>query len=138
VSDEVQATVDINPDTLNLWSNGNWITAYVELPEGYDVNDIDVSTILVNNTVPAEMQPTIIGDEDGDRTLDLMVKFDRAAVAAYIMANVDSALLVERRGVTITLTVTGNLNDGTAFEGSDTIKVMCCGGGGIGRHALIA
>ncbi len=134
----IPATVDIDPDTLNLWSYGNWITAYVELPEGCNASDIDAATVKLNNTIVAEMHPDGIGDEDSDGIPDLMVKFDRAAVAAYIMANVDSALLVERRGVTITLAVTGNLNDGTAFEGSDTIKVMCRGGGGIGRHALIA
>ncbi len=132
------ATVDIDPNTLNLWSNGNWITTYIELPEGYDVHDIDLSAIELNDTVAAELYPTCVGDSDGDGIPDLMVKFDRAAVAAYIMANVDSTLLTERRGVTITLTVTGNLGDGTAFEGSDTIRVMCRGGGGIGKHALLA
>jgi hypothetical protein len=84
------------------------------------------------------MHPDGIGDEDSDGIPDLMVKFDRAAVASYILANVESTLLGERRRVTITLTVTGNLSDGTAFEGSDTIRVMCHGGGGIGKHALKA
>ncbi|MEW5995324.1 MAG: glycoside hydrolase family 16 protein [Candidatus Zixiibacteriota bacterium] len=30
----VPATVDIDPDTLNLKSQGRWITAYIELPAG--------------------------------------------------------------------------------------------------------
>jgi hypothetical protein len=39
------ASIDIKPDTLNLKSKGNWITAYIELPEGSNVGDIDCSTI---------------------------------------------------------------------------------------------
>ncbi len=39
------ANVQIEPDTLNLKNNGEWITAYIEFPEVYDVNNINVSTI---------------------------------------------------------------------------------------------
>jgi hypothetical protein len=42
------AVNDIKPDTLNLVSNGNWITAYIELPAGYRVADINVSTIMLS------------------------------------------------------------------------------------------
>ena len=31
-----------HPDTLNLKDRGRWVTAYVELPQGYDVDDIDL------------------------------------------------------------------------------------------------
>jgi len=76
----VKATIDIDPDTLNLKSKGRWITAYIELNEGYDVNDINTSSILLENTVPAEDRPTKIGDYDNDAIPDLMVKFDRSDV----------------------------------------------------------
>lgn len=121
----VSATVDVDPDTLNLKSKGNWITCYIELPEGYDVADIDVSSIMLNSTVPAELHPVGIGDEDGDGVPDLMVKFSRAEVASYIIGVIG----VPMEPVWVTLTIAGSLENGTGFEGSDTIRVMCPGGG---------
>lgn len=109
----VSATIDIDPDTLNLKSKGNWITAYIELPEGYDVADIDVDTILLEDTISAEAHPTEIGDYDNDGIVDLMVKFDRTAVQEILEV-----------GEEVEITVTGELTDGTLFEGSDTIRVI--------------
>lgn len=73
--------IDFDPDTLNLKSQGKWVTVYIELPEGYDVNDIDVNTVKLNGLIPAELAPTEVGDYDEDGIPDLMVKFDRAAVS---------------------------------------------------------
>jgi len=108
----VEATVDIDPDTLNLKSKGKWITCYIELPEGYDVHNIDVSTIMLNGQVSAELRPSEIGDCDGDGIADLMVKFSRSAVQAIVQPG------------EVELTVSGELADGTKFEGSDTIMVI--------------
>ncbi len=36
----LEATIDIDPDTINVKSKGNYITCYIELPADYDVNDI--------------------------------------------------------------------------------------------------
>ena len=33
--------IDIDPDTLKLDSTGKWITCYIELPDEYDVEDIN-------------------------------------------------------------------------------------------------
>ena len=107
----ISATMDINPDTLNLKSKGKWITCYIELPEGYDVFDIDVSTIMMNDTILAELHPTEIGDYDTDGVLDLMVKFDRQEVIALLGAG------------EATLAITGEVS-GIPFEGSDTIRVI--------------
>jgi hypothetical protein len=120
----VAATVDVNPNTLNLRSRGKWITAYIELPEGYDVADINVSSILLNGTVPAEMCPTCVGDYDEDGIPDLMVKFDRTQVISYILASVNLAQLVEQKFMTTTLTISGKLNDGTLLQGTDTIRII--------------
>ncbi len=118
--EEIPATVDIDPDSLNLRSRGRWITAYIELPEGYDVNDINVSTILLNDTVPAELHPTEVGDYDDDGIPDLMVKFDRDEVISYIQSNLNT----RERVCTATLTITGKLYDGTPFQGRDSIRVL--------------
>lgn len=129
----IEATIDIAPDTLHLMSQGRWITCYIELPEGYDVSDIDVSTVLLNDSIPVSLLdvpapdpvPTTIGDYDDDGTPDLMVKFDRAMVLAFILSQRNTS------GV-VTLTITGNVN-GTPFEGTGTVRVLM-GGGGTGRR----
>jgi outer membrane protein assembly factor BamB len=119
------AAVDIEPDALNLNSNGKWITCYIELLSGFNVRDIGISTILLNGTIEVDSEaPTQVGDYDCDGIADLMVKFDRAEAISYILANVNMTELIEKRSMTITLTITGNLNDGTPFRGSDTIKII--------------
>lgn len=106
------ATIDIDPDTLNLEITERWITAYIELPEIYDVSEIDVSSILLNDAIPVDLEaPTEIGDYDEDGIPDLMVKFDRASVIDLL--SVGEA----------TLTITGEVN-GIPFEGNDTIRVI--------------
>jgi len=109
-----------------LKSQGEWITCYIELPEGYNVSDIDISTIKLNSSIAAEMHPTGIGDEDEDGVPDLMVKFDRALVIYYIEQNLDWATPERTKPLiyAVNLTVTGNLDDGTSFEGTDTIRVL--------------
>ena len=114
------ATVDITPHYLSLRSKGERITAYIELPEGYNVADINVSSITLNDTILAEAGPISIGDYDYDTISDLMVKFNRASVIQYII-NVIAA--PENFG-TVTLTVKGKLIDNTPFEGSYTIKIV--------------
>ncbi len=116
----VSATVVIDPGALNLRSKGRWITAHIELPEGYYVSDIDISAIELNDEIPAESHPTEIGDEDRDGILDLMVKFDRTIVTSYI----PSIIGAPRRFSQVTLTITGKLEDNTLFEGSCTIKLV--------------
>jgi len=108
----IPAGVDVDPDAFNLKSKGKWITCYIELPDGYDVFGIGVSTIMLNDTVPVDLEaPTEIGDCDEDGILDLMVKFDRQAVIALLSAG------------EATLAITGEV-DGTPFEGRDTIRVI--------------
>ena len=90
-----------------------WLSA---LPEDHDVANIDISTVLLNDTVPAEPQPPAIGDYDNDAVPDLMVRFNRTTVSNLILS----------KGIrygNVTLTATGELYDGTVFEGSDVIKV---------------
>ena len=100
----IKAAVKVHPDLLISNSKGKWITAHIELLEGHDMADIDVSTILLNDEIPAE------SSRNSRKTL--IVKFDRSKV----VASIPQANEVE-------LTITGSLIDGTVFEGSDTIRV---------------
>jgi parallel beta-helix repeat protein len=117
----ITATIDVDPDNLNLGSKGKWVTAYIELPEGYDVSNINVSTIMLNNTISMDLEaPIEIGDYDNDTIPDLMVKFDRATVCNFILS----------KGIrygNVTLVLSGKFYDGTLFEGYDTIRVRMPG-----------
>lgn len=121
----ITADVDIDPDTLNLKSNGEFVTVYIELPEGYNVADIALETVhlegiqaITNPTYGFVKDPDLM-DHDGDGILERMVKFYRAMVINLLIEHMSPHVKQK-----VTLTVTGNLNDDTSFRGSDTIKVL--------------
>ena len=123
----IPATVDIDPDTLSLRSKGKWITAYIELQEhpelpGFNVTQIDVSTVKLNDQIPAESRlkydfvadpNSYLMDHDDDGLLERMVKFNGAAVQDMLEPS-------DR----VKIEVTGSLMDGTPFYGIDWIKVL--------------
>jgi len=119
----IEAKICICPHTLNLKSRGRWITGFIKLPKDYDVEDIDVSTITLNGTIPAEPKPTAIFDFDCIDVKVLMVKFNRTAAIEYIKSTLaidgDSAKCIK-----ITLTVSGKLYNGQVFEGSTKIRII--------------
>ncbi|MFH1723341.1 MAG: carboxypeptidase-like regulatory domain-containing protein [Elusimicrobiota bacterium] len=108
--DAIQAAVDIDPDTLNLNSQGRWVTCTITLAEGYDAAGIEPGTVLLEGEIGASRWDY----EDGVLT----VKFERAALADMLQA-----------GDSVELTVTGDITGGPAFEGSDIIRVIAKGGG---------
>ncbi len=104
----IEAIIDLNPDTLNLKSKGKWITCYIELPQDYDVGDINVSTVEL--TYGEVGVSAAWGDvQDGA----LMVKFNRSDVQDMLEPGDD-----------VEVTVSGELTNGTPFEGTDMIKVI--------------
>jgi len=142
----IAATIDFDPNTLNKKEKKNnkdqWVTVYIELPEGYDVWQVDGSTALLNDTVPAylgkqgwakaESNDSNIMDHDGDGILERMVKFDKTAVKEILPV-----------GDEVTVTVTGgveydNGNDIALadFEGQDVIRVIDNGKGPKAAPAL--
>ncbi len=104
-AEPVAATVTIKPESLNLESKGV-LTAFITLPEEFSVADIILDTIECNGA------SALRGVFDGDT---LLVKFNRQDL-------VD----VEPDDV-VTLTVKGELVDGTSFAGSDTVRVTARG-----------
>lgn len=123
-----RAEVSIHPNTLNLESGGKWITAYIELPEPFNVSDVDISTILLDGIIGAESNskygfvkdPEII-DRDDNGLAELMVKFDKYAVISYVWGKLYHMGIVPPYN--IELTITGSFLDGTTFDGKDTITV---------------
>lgn len=96
------ALVEIKPEVINLRSNGIF-TAFVTLPQPYNVNDIVASSVVCSGA-PAR---------DGfvnDKGL-FVAKFNRS----------DLPPLPEGPAV---LTVQGSLVDGTTFSGVDTVRII--------------
>jgi hypothetical protein len=121
----IEAFVALEPNTLNLASQGKWVTCYIALEEGYDVTEIDGSTVALED-IPAhrgregwarpEANEENIVDLDGNGFLVRMVKFDRAAVQDIVPPPEAE------------VRVTGQLLDGTWFEGFTVIRVIDKGG----------
>lgn len=130
-SETIEATITLEPATLSLASNGRWVTAYIELPEGYDVRSIDGSTVKLGDIAAHtgdegwatdEANDGNIMDHDGDDILERMVKFERAAVQEAIAESSEAT-------VTVTGGMAGNMEmAGVQFEGAATIQVVDKGG----------
>jgi hypothetical protein len=99
--------IDIKPETLNLKSKGKF-TAFIELPEGYDEEDVATSTVACEG---APAVSAVMADNN-----KLIVKFNREDLVGV------------STGDAVELTVTGEFIDGTPFIGSDTIRVIDKGG----------
>jgi hypothetical protein len=104
----LEAEIKLAPDTLNLQSKGRWLTCRISLPEDYNVADIEPNSVLLEEVIPADR--VVLESEAA------MVKFSRSALQ-QILADLDTPAEAE-------ILVTGQLTDGTIFEGTDTITVI--------------
>lgn len=126
-----EVIVNISPDTLNLTSQGQWITVYITLLPPYDVvsNPIDVSSVKITGvldenidvigiavTAEGEVVLPQVGDYDDDGIPDLAVKFDRQEV--------QSNLLTGDMAITIVCTVDIGDGDIAVCSDTDTIRVI--------------
>jgi hypothetical protein len=103
---------ELNPNTLNLRSMGRWMTAMLEPDLPDSPGDIDIASILLNESVPVYGSgQTSIGDVDRDGRPDLTIKFDQAAVKETV-----------EEGEAVPVTIRGRLGTG-CFEAIDTIRV---------------
>ena len=118
----IEAKVKITPHALNLSSKGKWIDCTIRFGEGYDVGDIDVDSITLNNEI-APASGKVNKKKDS-----LHVKFDRDLVQEMVreMSGGDEKV--------VELHVTGKLVNGTDFAGFDSIKVIDKHKKKSGRH----
>ena len=107
----IEAVLEIEPHTLNLQSKGKWLTCYIWLPDDYNVSDIEPNSILLQlENEPNAIEADWLWFEEGDEVA--MAKFSRSEVQEMLSVG------------EVELTVTGQLIDGTIFEGTDTIRVI--------------
>jgi hypothetical protein len=102
----ITAGMKFEPETFNRKSQGQPVTVTITLPPGYRAADIDLASLRLEGTIPAESKPiTVLPDQ-------LLVKFDRSAVSAVLPA-----------GEQVPVHVTGTVQS-TPFEGVDVIRVL--------------
>jgi len=121
----ISAEVDIKPESLQKKSAGQPVIAFIELPQEYDVTDIDVATVrLCLGTAPcaggvasdgAPGATPEVGDHDGDGIADLKISFGRCEVIALV-SDVPAPVVV-------TFTVSGKVGP-YIFAGSDTVRLI--------------
>ncbi len=110
----IHGQLEVQPNVINLNSKARYVTAFIELPDGYKGSNIDPGSIRLNGTIAPHLQaPVIITDHNGDNIPDLIVKFDLQDVRVFF----------SRPGI-YTLAVTGNtIVGGRPFITFDRILV---------------
>ena len=106
----ISVAFEIHPETLNLESNGRWISGIISSVEKYSLGDIDTASMFLNDTI----RPESIAVEEGK----MLLKFSRSEVQDAVGTAENEAAL----------NITGKLNNGKDFAGSDTIKIVRPGG----------
>jgi hypothetical protein len=119
-------SLKLEPNTLNLKSNGNYITAFIELPSSHDINEVEISSIMLQvagYSYSVDLSAAInIGDYNGNGISDLMIKFQRQPVVNNLKTIDYSTLL--GKSVDVNFVVSGSLIDGTSFGCSDTLSIL--------------
>jgi len=110
----VEAAIEIRPKTLNLQSKGKWLTCHIWLPEDYNVADIEPNSVCLQSE-PNDIYAEWIWFEEENEEF-AMAKFRRSELEEILVPG------------EVELTVTGELADGTMFEGTDVIRVVHTGG----------
>ncbi|MBL7093745.1 T9SS type A sorting domain-containing protein [candidate division KSB1 bacterium] len=116
------------PNPLNIKSKGVLPLAVLGKID-FNVYEIDFSTIKLEGVAPIRssiddvgtpaISPDDCNPDDPDGFNDLCLKFDTQEIV--------SAIGLVEDGQEVTLTLTGNLNDGTPIEGKDKVQIIAKG-----------
>jgi predicted outer membrane repeat protein len=102
----VAASIDIRPDVLDSDSRAQWITCHVEFPDGHNVADVDLNSLVLEYSIEAERIRA------NELRGDVTVEFSRSKMDDMLEPG------------DVTLTISGKLVDGRIFEAADVIKVI--------------
>ena len=109
--EEIEVEVDIKPETINLRSKGKF-KAVIKLPEPYSADEVVLETVVCGGAHAIKGR---FDDDEEER------HHDNRYTARFNVQ--DLSITANSRKEEVTLTVTGELEDGTKFTGSDTIRV---------------
>lgn len=90
------------------------LPTYLQLPDGYNASEINASSLILNSTISSES--ATIGYYNNDTAPELLVAFNMSSVSSFIL---DAGITLGN----VSLTITGQLNDGTLIEGTMTVGV---------------
>ncbi|MHC4213476.1 MAG: LamG-like jellyroll fold domain-containing protein, partial [Planctomycetota bacterium] len=108
----IKASMKLTPRVLNQRSQGDWIKAHVVLPEGYDVNDVDVNFPPRVRIIGIESEDVnVFTNEDG--LAELEISFERSS---FCCSAIDTEV--------VDIDVVGLLTNGEYFFSSGTIRVI--------------
>jgi subtilisin family serine protease len=102
------AVFDLDPNSLNRSSNGNWVQGIVTPPEGLVPQDIRTASVLLQCTLPVATGAPL-SYEDGAA----YYKFSRSGLQAILPV-----------GNAVPVQVVGEVTDVTWFAAWDTIRVL--------------
>jgi predicted outer membrane repeat protein len=110
-SNFVQAELRITPHNINLANKGKSITAYLLLPENYNVADSDLCVLLLED----QIQPRQLFVDEEKQILVAGFSYEQLFGILDFGDN--------------ELTVSAQLKDATCFRGTDLVKIIYEGGG---------
>lgn len=105
------ANAMLAPSTLNTSIVSGSIVGTLE-PVGFEVSSIDVSTVRLAGSIPANPKSASVGDLNGNGVQDLAVQFSRAALAPVLRPDMTA------------LEISGALVDGRRFHGFAPVRVL--------------
>jgi hypothetical protein len=112
----VTPAIRVSPRTLEPDAGGGWITASLTFAPPHSAREVDLASVRLQGSVPADRSSGITREPGGTGTETLVLRFDRASVAAILPA-----------GEHVPVTVTGTL-DNESFAATTTVRVLTHGG----------
>ena len=111
----INVEVKIKPETINLKSKGKF-KAVITFPESYSADTVVLATVVCGgaHAIKGKFDDDNDDDDDDDN--------DKNRYTAWFNVQ-DLSITASSKKEKVTLTVSGELEDGTKFTGSDTVRV---------------
>jgi hypothetical protein len=116
--------MDVTPPTLNLASQGQWVSVHLSFPAGCSASAVDLASIKLNGTLSADSNFKGVdkfekGKSDKGKSFsNLILKFSRAGLIN----------LVGAASGAFNVTITGSINSSTCaiknFSASDKVNIL--------------